>query len=426
MLGLLTLTILIILICSFCCSLIEAAFLSVSPAKIEVAIDEHRFGANFLKSLKDSPSRPIAAIVIMNNICNITGSMTVGVIVQKSTLNEYLASISALLTILIILFSEILPKNIGYRYPLKISLFFAPVLWLLPKILLPMLLISEMITSFIRPESSKHITDAEIEAMVELGKIAGSLDQEKAERLRNIFELYQISVEEAMTPRVKLFALPANSVLNDIMETLLNTPYSRIPIYQEDKDKITGVILRTDALAALCKGEGHKTLEDIHLPVPQVPTTMPLDKLLKEFMASRTHLAVVRDEFGGTDGIITLEDVVEEILGNIDDEYDPDEEKFHQVSEYEVIVNGDIELDEINSHLKIELEDIARTIAGFIQERLHIIPEKGEVLEEPEATIIIEESTETQILKVRIIKKQTAVSVNASAIPNETVLPPSV
>lgn len=423
MIGLLTLVILLILICSAGCSLIEAAFLSVSHAKIEVAIDEQRFGANFLKQLKDSPSRPIAAIVIMNNIFNIIGSITVGVIVQKSTLNEYIATISAILTLLIILFSEILPKNIGYRYPLKISLFFAPLLWLLPKILLPILLLSETITSFIRPGTSKHITDAEIEAMVELGQVSGSVDEEKAERLRNIFALYQVPVEEAMTPRVKLFALPENSVLNEIMDILLNTPYSRIPIYQQDKDKITGVILRTDALAALCKGEGQKTLAEIQLPVPQVPTTMPLDKLLKEFMANRTHLAVVRDEFGGTDGIITLEDVIEEILGNIDDEYDPDEKNIHPVSAHEILVNGDTELDEINNHFDIELEDIARTIAGFIQERLHVIPEKGASLEEPSAKIIIEESNETQILKVRLIKKQEDVPVGMVTVSQEIESP---
>lgn len=406
MIGLLGLVLIVMLVSSGICSLIEAAFFSVSPAKIEIAVSRRRFGALLLKKLKEAPSRPIGSIVILNNIANIAGSMVVGGIVQQSTLSPHLGLISGMVTLLVILFAEILPKNLGYRYPLAICLGFAPLLWLLPKILLPVLWVSEVITSFIQPAGAKQVTDAEIQAMVQMGRLEGSMDHEKAEMLRNIFELYQIQVEDAMTPRVKLFALPADSVLKDIMDVLLNSPYSRIPVYKEDKDKIVGVILKTDALAAICRGEDQKTLAEIQINVPQVPTTMPLDKLLKAFTSSRTHLAVVRDEFGGTDGIITLEDVVEEIVGEIDDESDPAKENFKVISPKEILVDGDVELDDINSFFGIELEDIARTIAGFIQEKLQTIPAKGEVLEEDTIRAVIEESNETQILKVRILKKE--------------------
>jgi CBS domain containing-hemolysin-like protein len=400
-LSLLSVVLFMMLSTSFLCSLSEAALFSVPLSQIQIAVEQRRFGSKLLQQIKGSPNRIIGAIVILNNIANIVGSLAIGVIIGK----EHIAVVSTLLTLVVILFAEILPKRIGNRHALSVSLYVSPLLWSLPKILYPLLLLTDLMTAFL-DHDKKNITDeAEVQAMVELGTLSGGMEKSKAEMLHNIFNLYDIQTEDAMTPRVKLFALPANSVISEVLPLLLEGSYSRIPIYKEDKDKITGVILKTDALACICRGEGHKTLAEIQYTVPQVPTTMPLNRLLKVFTKSRTHLAIVRDEYGGTDGIITLEDLLEEIVGEIDDESDPTNEKITKISSTEILVDGDIDLDDINDFFEIELEDIARTIAGFIQERTHSIPSKGVSIEEKEVIISIEESNETQILKVRITRK---------------------
>jgi len=333
--------VLIVILGSAFFSGLEAALFAVSQSKVELLHQQKKRGAASLYAIKEKMSRPITVIVIFNNIFNIVGSIYVGVAAATVFGNDALGIVSAVLTFLIIVFGEIIPKTIGENYSDRIALALAPLLLTLTKILLPIVWLFEQITKgFV--QSKTIVSEEEIQMMSHLGSLEGSIEKDEREMIENVFALNDISAHDVMTPRTMMYALQSDTQLSAIKNDLYDEAFSRIPVYENDTDHIVGVVYRIELLTALAKDQHDKTVADFMHEAVFVDETMRVDHLLPFFQKKRTHLAIVTNEFGGTSGLVTLEDVLEELVGEIvdetDDIVDPREEarRQHEESDIEV------------------------------------------------------------------------------------------
>lgn len=321
----LVVTIVVVVVGSAFWSMIEAALFSVTLNKAKMLKEKGRLGSHSLVSLKENMHGAIAVIVIFNNIFNIVGSMVVGIIAVEALERFWIGPISATLTFLVIVFGEILPKNVGTNYSIPISLFAAkPIFWMV-KILSPFIWMIDFLTKpFLT--SSEKVSEEEIKMLSHLGHMEGSIEADEKEMIQKVFMLNDLVARDIMTPRTVVEALEADDTLEEIRDTIYSLPHSRLPVYDDDLDNIIGVCHQRDLLIALGKGEGEKKVRDFINKdnLLFVSEKARSDELIPLFQKRKTHLAVVTDEFGGTAGVVTFEDVLEQIVGEIVDETDED------------------------------------------------------------------------------------------------------
>ncbi len=314
---------LIVIFGSAVCSMMEAALFSVSLNKAKVLEEQKVKGSARLVKIKESMHRPITVIVIFTNIFNILGSMMVGLVAVEVLGSAWLGLVSAVFTFSIILFSEIIPKSVGNIYAIPISLFIAGPLVLAVKIFNPFI---RLIDFFTQPLNKRirTISEDEIKMMSHLGHIEGSIETDEKEMIHQIFKLNDLSAKDIMTPRTVIEALKEDDVLGEIQDKINSLSHSRVPVYRKNLDDIIGVCHQRDLLMALSRGEKKRKIkefvkEDLSLFVSE---DMKIDKLIPLFQKQKTHLAIVNDGFKGTAGVVTLEDVLEQIVGEIVDETD--------------------------------------------------------------------------------------------------------
>ncbi len=316
----------VVLIGSAICSMIEAALFSVPLNKAKILKEQNRRGAKGLIAIKEGMHGPITVVVIFTNLFNIVGSMTIGLVATDVLGSASFGLFSAVFTFSIILFSEILPKSIGESYAVPISLFISGSLLVITKIFYPFVWVIDF---FVRPFSRKRrkmITEEEIKVLSHLSHMEGSIEADEKEMIQKVFKLNDLKAKDIMTPRTVVEALEAGSVLKNLEEKIYSLPHSRLPVYKENLDNVIGVCHQRDLLIALSKGNKDKKVEEFMKSglLLFVSENMTADELIPLFQKQKTHLAIVNDEFGGTAGIITLEDVLEEIVGDIMDETDKD------------------------------------------------------------------------------------------------------
>lgn len=300
---------------------LEAALFAISQSKVELLNKKKVRGATSLYKIKENMSRPITVIVIFNNIFNIVGSIYVGVVAANLFGTVYLGAVSALLTFLIIVFGEILPKTLGQNNADRISIAFAPFLLFLTKILSPVVWVFEKITSnFIRAKSI--ISEEEIQMMSHLGSMEGSIEKDERQMIENVFMLNDLTARDIMTPRTVMHTYQKDMKLNDIKVDLYDEAFSRIPVVGNDIDDIVGIVYRVELISALAKDEHNRKVSEFLKEAVFVDERMRVDHLLPLFQRKRTHIAIVKSEFGGTSGLVTLEDALEELVGEIIDESD--------------------------------------------------------------------------------------------------------
>jgi CBS domain containing-hemolysin-like protein len=288
---------------------------------------EHAPGAGRLLSLKQNMSRPIAAIVVLNNVANIVGSMLVGAVAADVLGETWLGLFSALLTAAIIVLAEIVPKTLGTRYAEPVGLVLAGPLLLLARLMTPLLWLLEHLTAALSgPDDGASVDEHQITFLTRQGRSDGTIDADESEMIQRVFLLDDHTARDIMTPRTRMTWVRSGQPLANLHEQLPTLQHSRIVVVGETLDEIVGVVLLRDALVGLL--EDPTTLLDgsfAGLVQPQfVPVDIRADRLLDFFLESRQHLALVRDEFGQVQGIVTLEDVLEILTGEIVDETDRD------------------------------------------------------------------------------------------------------
>ena len=316
----------LILLLSFLASSMEAALFSVTPVQIERLLEQHKPGAARLRATKERIQESIVAIVILNNIANIAGSIFVGAIATEVFADLWVGVFSGLLTFAIILFGEVVPKTIGERHAAEYARHTAGFVHALRVIFKPLIVLIDLL---IRPmgastDASNRLDEEEIQVLARLSHRHGLILESESRLVRRVFELDDIRARDIMTPRTVVFALRADRTLEDAAPDLYTASVSRIPLYDEDLDDIVGVAHIRDLLAALAKGKGQKVLRDFADAVSFVPDTVSANRLLDTFMKNREHLSIVVDEYGGMAGVITLEDILEQLVGEIVDEHDRD------------------------------------------------------------------------------------------------------
>lgn len=313
----------IVLLSSAICSGSEAALFSVRLVKVRRLAQSKRPNALALLSIREQMNRPIATIVILNNIANIVGTIVVGYIATAVLGKQWLGVVSGILTFLVILFSEIIPKTLGERYADQIALVIARPVAGLTRILTPLVWGIEKITNPLTAGGNSFTTDeAEIKLLAKMGQEAGTIEDDEFEMIRKIFDLNDMTAADLMTPRVVMTYLKGDLTLTEAKEDILNSPHSRIIVIGETPDQVTGVALKTELLAGIIEGELDQSISNFTYKVHFVLGRKRANQLLSIFQQTRQHLAVVVDEYGGVSGVVTLEDVLEVLTGPLVDETD--------------------------------------------------------------------------------------------------------
>ena len=300
---------------SFMCSIMEAVLLSLTPSHLAKMRDDGHPMAGTLHEYKRKIDEPLAAILTANTIAHTIGAAGAGAQAAKVFGDKWLGVFSGVLTLLILFASEIIPKTIGAVYWKRLA---GPIARLLRMIILPMkpfIWMSKIASRMIGGDPhAARVSRAEIAAIAELGAEQGVFGEDESRILRALFRFRSLRAKDIMTPRTVISAIPESQASSAVLQNADTLPFSRIPVYETSIDDISGYVLKDEMLERLARGLGDHPLSEIRRDVLFIPQVTPVSELLETFLASREHLAVVVDEFGGTAGLITLEDVVETLL----------------------------------------------------------------------------------------------------------------
>lgn len=317
--------VLVALVFSFVCSVAEAVLLSITPSYIEtLRVSEPKRAALVKQLRQENVDRSLAAILTVNTIAHTVGAIAAGAKATTVFGNAWIGLFSGAMTLAILFLSEIIPKTIGAVYWPKLvgvtMLFIRAAI----RLLYPLIWISEGLTRLIAHGKDVHLFSRdELLAMTNIGERTGQIKEYESRIIRNLMQFSSVQATDIMTPRTVMTALQSDISVTGALKVILETPFSRLPLYGQDLDDILGVVLKDEALALEAQDKGATALSVLRRDVERVPADMVLPQLLEQFLASRHHIAIVVDAYGGTKGLVTLEDVIEALLGlEIMDEMD--------------------------------------------------------------------------------------------------------
>ncbi len=371
----------------------EVALFSIDPKKLKAEKSRSKLLFNYITSLIESPHRLLVTILLGNTLVNVAASIVaVTFAINFAKINhlsiELVLTIQIIiLTILIILISEITPKVWASKHPLKFARIVAIPLYWTAVLIYP---VSKIVTDFLKyliskvklDRSKTVIREGEIADLASLGAEQGTIEEEEEELIHGIVAFRSISVKEIMTPRVDIEAVPLNSNFEDLLKIITNSGKSRLPLYDEDLDDILGIIYAKDLLRFLNNSNPDEVLniKKIARKPYFVPENKLISELLKEFQAKNLHLGIVVDEYGGTSGLVSMEDILEEIVGEIRDEFDKEEAEFTELGKGKYLAYGKMSIIDLNEELEEDFsstEDNYETLGGFIFNYAGTIPEAG-------------------------------------------------
>jgi putative hemolysin len=367
---------------SFLCSILEAVFLSVTRSYIAVLKERGEWAGVWFESVQDNLDEPIAAILTLNTISNTAGATLAGAAAQDLFGKPWVTAFTVGLTLAILLFSEIVPKTLGATHWKRLANPAAHTLRAMVFGMKPILIPLGWVSGWITPsEDEPTVSREEIEVLAGIGRREGTLDEDEWKVVSSVIRLDEVSVGEVMTPRTDMSAVPAESSVAEAQQVMLDTGHLRLPVFEESLDNIVGVLVARDLWRA---GQaGVESILDVMRTVPFAPASKPVEDLIPEMRAERVKLAIVVDEFGGTAGLVTLEDLIEEIIGEIQDEHESDEPiPFQDLSGGRQQVWGGASLRDASQRLTFEPsadeEEGFDTVGGFVSGRLNRIPVVGD------------------------------------------------
>ena len=382
-----------------------SAVLKVTDSKARILVGEGFAGADALDALRTGEAAT-SPLVILRAICNLAAAAA-GVGAAAAAWGPRGMWIGGPLVIIVVLLAgELGPRALAARRPVRLALAAAPFLRassrFFSRVFFPLLALGRL---FSRGSETDESSPDEMQAReaLEIGSGAGIVDPDERRLIERAFKLDELNAWDAMTPRVDIVAWQQSRRLGDILPELAEVPHSRVPVYGDSIDDVTGILHVRDAYRAYVAGQRDVPLSELAREAMFVPGSLSLARLLADFRARRMHMGIVADEFGGTDGLITLEDVLEELVGEIVDETDLDEDPLTRVSPDEVVASGAAELREINDRFAFDLpEGENRSLNGFILEELGQVPVPGRVLTAGDVRIEVLEASETQVLRARL------------------------
>jgi putative hemolysin len=384
----------------------ELAVFSVADSRVRTLSDEGFRGGRALRQLREQPDRVLVLLRLGDTIADVSaGALTAYLALLYWDALGFAIAVGVV-AFLVLYFGELLPMGFAINRGLRFALALAPTLLVLTRVLGPPLALIARLASMSpsrRAAAGLSITESELRQLTALSHTEGGIEAHERDLIERAFRLDETQTWDIMTPRVDIFAWRDSLCLADIGSQLGTVPYSRVPVYGESIDDITGVLYVRDAYQALLSGQRDVRLRSLAREPLVVPGSVPLAKLLRDFQTRRIHLAVVVDEYGGTDGLVTLEDVLEELVGEIVDETDVAEEPMIRVSRNEIIAAGDMDLREINHYFNASFPQLEhRSLNGYILEELGRVPEAGETFEREGIRLEVLEATDTVVERVRL------------------------
>jgi len=405
------LLLIILIIVSAIFSGTEIAFTALSAAKVLTFKDDHRFASKAIYRLKTHPESLLITILLGNNLANILATVSATIWGMRVFGSAAIGIVSGVLTFVILIFGEITPKTLAQKYAEQFSRITAyPLLWL-TFILFPIIwLLEKFIHGLMKLFKAKNpirsMTEEELLALVDIGTREGVIEEHEQEFISNVLEFTDTTVEEIMTLAKDIEAIDINTSIRDTIQFFVEHTHSRIPVYKKNLNNIIGIITVHDILRLTSKTEPIKTLTELNFnPMVVVPKTKQISKLFKEFQIRRQHLAIVVDEHGNTLGLVTLEDILEEIVGDIADEQDLEIKKIYKIGKDTWEALGEATIERINAELHTKLDyPEHQSISLLILEQLHRFPKLGEKVVYENLIIQIKAMSKKKIEKVLISK----------------------
>lgn len=409
----------VLLFCSAFVSASEIAFFSLSPSDLNIIEEESNGADHKILKLKERNEHLLATILISNNFVNVAIIMLLNFFFSKwisyGEGTEFLQFLlmTVLLTFLLLLFGEIMPKIYSKSHTLSFCRTAAPTLYILDKVFHPlslMLMGSKKITTRIVNHEAQSLTVDELEQALELtdkNDIA-----EESSMLEGIIRFSGESVKEIMTPRVDMVDLEIHTSFDDVIKCILENNYSRIPVYLDSEDNIRGVLYIKDLLPHLNKTNKRFRWQSLIRPVMVVPETKMIDDLLRDFQTQKVHIAIVVDEFGGTSGIVTMEDIIEEIVGEINDEYDEEEKPYTKLNQNTYLFEAKTQLTDFSKIMNLDddffepVEGEADSLAGLLLEIKGEFPRLNECIDYNNFHFEVTKMDKRRIEEIKVVVKK--------------------
>ena len=390
---------------SFTCSILESVLLSVTPSFVGVLQQKRPATGRLLARMRDDIDEPLAAILTLNTIAHTIGAAVSGALALDLFGSRWMAAFSIVLTLAILVLSEILPKTIGATYWPQLAPGTAQFLRVLVVVLKPILVPLAWFNRLIAPRREGAILSvsrAEFKAMADIGRREGSLNDEEWQVLTNVINLKRSRVAEVMTPRTKMVAVPLDGGVAAAKSLILTQGHTRLPVYRESLDDIVGIVLSRDVWRG--EDQGETDLRRIMREPRFVPWSKPVEALIRELRQEQVNLVIVVDEFGGTAGLATLEDLIEEIVGEIRDEHEIPAVEFQPMRNGEVRIEGAMPLREAGERLGLALPvDAYDTVGGFVFGELGRVPEPGDVVSVPGGRFRVARMDELRVASVEFV-----------------------
>ena len=389
----------------------EVALVSLSRSKAEQLYKKKNFGAVYVKKLKDDPQRMLATILIGNNIANVAASAIATSIMIGIFQNYAVGIATGVMTLLILIFGEITPKSIAAKNNELVSQLVAPSIWYLSIFLAPILnVLDRFLNKFIKligiKAKEKVITEEEIISMLKLAEEEGSIKEVEERMIKSIFKFDDIDVSTVATPRRDMVMLESTTKIKDSFKIFLNKNHTRIPVYEKNKDNVIGIAHIKDLMKHMQERYKNVQIKNIIYKPYFVPEVKKLSDILRQFQKRKEHMAIVVDEHGLMTGLVTMEDILEEIVGEIMDETDIIAPNIKNMGKNTWIVNGKTEITEINEKLKMKLKGKGYdTLSGFILKQTGKIPEEGDEISYNNFNLKVESIENNRISKIKVEKK---------------------
>lgn len=390
----------------------ETALINMSKIRLKHLVKEKVKNAEKLEKLYEDSNKLIGAILIGNNIVNVATSSIATIITTSRFSNAGLGISVGLTTLVILIFGEITPKNLALKNSESISLFVAPIILFLVRIFTPILFILNSISNLLsallgqrNDDKKPTITQDELKTIVDVSNQEGVLETDETEMIQNIFEFKDLTVDDIMIQRRDIVAISADMSYDEIIDVFKNRQLSRLPIYEDTIDDIIGVLYAKDLFFTEQSKEDFDIKAVMREPV-FVNEFVKISDFFKKMQQVKTHIAIVLDEYGGVAGIVTMEDLVESIVGDIYDEYDQQDEEVRKLKENIYVINGNSKLTEIQDLLQVELvSKDYESLGGYLMDKMGKIPTQGDIYEDENFKFIISSMDKNRINKVKVIRK---------------------
>ena len=386
----------------------ETALVALSMARVDALVKEGRSGAQALYRLKNDPSRMLTTILIGNNLVNIAASAMATVMATRWFGSAGPGIAVGVLTLVILVFGEITPKSLATRYSERISLFIAPIMLGFMRLIFPFVWMFSHLTTWVHAltggSGDPMVTESEVISMLNYGEKEGTIERDERKIIERVFAFNDLKARDVMTPQGRIFALDGNLTVSEALDKVTASTFSRIPLYKKHPDDLKMVLFMRDLLEVVAAGKHDTRLHEIGHEMLYVPQQQTIAELFQQLRRASRHMASVVDEYGTVRGVVTMEDLMEELVGEIYDETDVAPQQITRISEHEISVDGVTELRVVEDFFAMDLPGKPTdTVSFWVLSNIEYIPKEQEVfkLDKLEVTIVKASSKTIERIVIR-------------------------